>query len=133
MPACKIAAMLSILVVVLTGCGLSPAANRGGVDIRGTIVEKGAAGTQGQTDNVIGFLQIEGKLEADTQYDQAMVTVTNATRIVEQVDGAQRSVTFDTLQVGQTVEVQFTGPVMESYPVQATASEVVILQPTGLN
>jgi hypothetical protein len=32
------------------------------------------------------------------------------------------------LQVGQTVEVWFIGPILESYPPKATAQEVVIIQ-----
>ena len=35
---------------------------------------------------------------------------------------------IDDLKEGCKVEATFTGPVMESYPVQATAKEVVILE-----
>ena len=40
----------------------------------------------------------------------------------------RRPATFEALQVGQKVEAWFTGPVAESYPVQAVASDIVILK-----
>ena len=33
------------------------------------------------------------------------------------------------LRVGQLVKVWFTGPVMESYPLQATAGVIVFIEP----
>jgi hypothetical protein len=43
-------------------------------------------------------------------------------------DGKKAAGKFTDLKVGQTVEASFTGAVSESYPVQGTASEIVILQ-----
>ena len=130
-----------IVLVALVACGQAPAADgaspvpspaangspatdTGGAsacaapDIRGTIT--GVA----LTDNG-ATLSIEGQLEEDTSYDRASVTVNQQTQISSQQGG---TLTLDDLQDGVQVEACFTGPVMESLPVQATASGIVILQ-----
>ena len=53
--------------------------------------------------------------------------VESDTRILLQAGNAMMEVTFGDLMVGQTVEAWFTGPVAESYPVQAKASQIVIV------
>ena len=61
-------------------------------------------------------------------YDKASVAVTDDTgwyrrsgEGYEAIDRRRR-----TSSTGKTVEVQFTGPVAESYPVQATAGWVIV-------
>jgi hypothetical protein len=60
------------------------------------------------------------------------VTVTEDTRIHVQHGSEFEEATFSDLQVGQYVEAVFAGPVAESYPVQATASEIVVLGTTSI-
>ena len=55
--------------------------------------------------------------------DQASVRVPAGTRLVH-ASGA--SATMADLQVGRNVRAWFDGPVMESYPVQASAGAIVI-------
>lgn len=59
-----------------------------------------------------------------SDYDIAQVLVKNGTPIWLG-DAMLRS---DKLEVGMTVAIQFSGPVRESYPVQATAREITIIQ-----
>ena len=54
---------------------------------------------------------------------KAHVAIIGATQVLHQKKGA---VAPAELQVGQQVRVWFTGPVMESYPLQATAGMIVI-------
>jgi hypothetical protein len=75
-----------------------------------------------------GSILIEGQIENDTSFDKAAVTITTQTHIFEQVGQERRPATFAALQIGQQVEVWFDGPVAESYPVQARASDVMILK-----
>ena len=79
----------------------------------------------------IGSILVEGAIEDDTIFDKARIRVTDKTRIFQQERKERHAVTFDSLKIGKVlakVEVQFTpGPVAESYPVQATAAEIVIL------
>ncbi|MDP7490340.1 MAG: DUF3221 domain-containing protein, partial [Arenicellales bacterium] len=62
----------------------------------------------------------------DTAYDQAWVTITDETLI--QRSGQEAEETLAALEPGVRVQVVFDGPVAESYPVQAVAGYVVILE-----
>ena len=79
-----------------------------------------------QNEKVRGF-DVEGKKEKDTTYDRAGVGITDNTHIFIKQGNKYIKATVSDLQVGQTVEVLFTGPVATSYPVQAVASEIVIV------
>ena len=59
--------------------------------------------------------------------DRAFVAVTSDTRLYRLVDGDLVPCGFAALHEGAIVAVRFTGPVAESYPVQATAGQVVLL------
>ncbi len=74
---------------------------------------------------------IEGPKMSSTQIDKALVTVGTDTKIFRRalVQGNVTSLPakLTDLQMGQMVEATFAGPVAMSYPVQASASEIVIL------
>ncbi|MDZ4717141.1 MAG: hypothetical protein SH847_01625 [Roseiflexaceae bacterium] len=91
---------------------------------RGTITQV----NQAITGDILGSLLVEGKLETDTHYDRASITITKQTVVLEQQGQNRRSITFADLQKGQLVQVGFIGAVAETYPVQAQADEVVILK-----
>jgi|Deesub1362B_J571_1020462.scaffolds.fasta_scaffold04182_2 hypothetical protein len=92
-------------------------------DIRGVVTDISA----GQGD-VLGTVRIEGSITEGTEYDKAVVAVTEETEVVRRGPGGEEKATFDDVQVGQRVEATFVGPVAESYPVQATAGRIVILE-----
>ena len=94
-----------------------------GVDIRGRITQLHRSATG---EPPLGSIRVEGELSADTRHDKASIRITRDTKIVKG-RGGQR-VPFNSLTVGTLIEANFIGPVAESYPVQATASEVVILE-----
>ncbi len=100
----------------------------GEVDIRGDITNIRLADAQSREMGVIGHVLIEGVVEEDTKFDKASVKITDKTYIYEQKGQDRRLVTFNSLKIGQRVQARFIGPVMESYPVQATAIEIVILK-----
>ena len=56
--------------------------------------------------------------------DKFLVTVTAKTAIHKQ----SQNVGFDSFNVGQKVEIWFSGPVMESYPAQVSAEKIVITE-----
>ena len=68
---------------------------------------------------------VEGQVEEDTEYDRASVKINADTMI--QKDDMSRLFEIPDLRVGDRVEVYFTGPVAESYPVQGTAAIVRII------
>lgn len=97
------------------------------VDIRGKITNIHRA-DQDANHQLLGNVLIEGAKEADTQVDKASVRVTHETRIFDGRGKERKQVSFDDLKAGQKVSARFVGPVMESYPVQATAGEIIILK-----
>ena len=95
------------------------------IDIRGTIssselidIEDGSTMTR---------ILVEGEIAPDTNVDRALVSIAPSTLILQAADDEGRELTARDLEAGMAVEVRFSGPVMESYPVQATAEFVVIV------
>ena len=131
----KFSALLILLVISLTfftGCcpnQLTPPNLDAQVDIRGTILNINPAQVNS---NILGTIYVEGPLNEDTFYDKASIKITSST-LIYQVDNQLSSndqfvqIPFSELQTGMMVEVTFTGPVLESYPVQATAKKVLVL------
>lgn len=78
---------------------------------------------------VIGSLRIVGVKEKDTQYDQAVVRILGTTKFYRWKDGKTVNAQLADIKAGDAVQAVFTGPVAESFPVQATASEVILLAP----
>ena len=56
--------------------------------------------------------------------DIFLVTVTAKTTIRKQM----QNVGFDSFNIGQKVEIWFSGPIMESYPAQVSAAKIVIVE-----
>ena len=96
------------------------------IDIRGRITSIEIIESE-RADGNMGIVRVEGALEEDTSVDKAVVTITKDTRIVVRDGSTSRSASFEQLESGQRVEVLFSGPVAESYPVQAVAGEIAIL------
>ncbi len=89
------------------------------IDIRGTITNININGSNGS-------ILVEGKIESDTYNDKASVRINENTLITKQT--VNKNIDISQLKVGDEVEVTFIGPVAESYPVQATAKLVRIIE-----
>ena len=63
-------------------------------------------------------------MEDDTLYDSAIITISSDTKILKENEETE----IEVLEEGLIVEVTFDGPVAESYPVQATAKEITIIE-----
>jgi hypothetical protein len=120
-----LAAGLLTLAVFATACGdpndERPAAPTGEPSITGVV-----ASTAGVSNgDIVGSFLIE---EGSGDYDKASVTVTVKTGWFRRSGDGFAMIDRPTGQelAGKTVEVQFTGPVAESYPVQATAGWVIV-------
>jgi hypothetical protein len=82
---------------------------------------------------ILGRVRIEGEKNPSNEYDKAVITVSTDTLIYRRDGDALIPVTFDDLEFGQTVVARFSGPIMESYPIQVGAGEIVILAQTPKN
>lgn len=70
-----------------------------------------------------GVIRVEANPEDSAGSDKAVVRVTGSTTVRAP---ASASVESAEIRVGQWVRVWFTGPVRESYPVQADAQTIAI-------
>jgi len=74
--------------------------------------------------DVIGSIAVES--HADKLVEKYVVTVKDETSLFRQDGDDYLRVSFDELKAKQWVQIWFTGPVMESFPMQATALQIVI-------
>jgi hypothetical protein len=98
------------------------------VSIRGMPASVSPADDDAKKAGILGTILMEGRKDKDTEYDKAMVKVTKGTKIFQQVGRELKPASFDDLKPGVKMEIQFQGAVGESFPVQATAGKIVILQ-----
>ncbi|NLZ52042.1 MAG: DUF3221 domain-containing protein [Thermoanaerobacteraceae bacterium] len=106
---------LSLLFAVI-GCGTNGSDS---VGIRGEITEIIL-----DDDEKVAAVLVEGKVESDTVYDKARVAIAKDSVILK--TNGQELQPQD-LEQGMKVEVVFQGPVAESYPVQAQAKAIRVL------
>jgi hypothetical protein len=119
------AAALLIVAGLASACGdEQPAGPTGEPSITGVVASADAGDGAPATEPVSFFLIDQGSGD----YDKASISVTDETAWYRR--GGDGFVTIERPQVaeleGKTVEVQFTGAVAESYPVQATAGWVIV-------
>jgi hypothetical protein len=92
-------------------------------DVTGFITEVEATGKN----DIVGRISVES--DADKLVARYVITVTRDTGLFRETGNERQSVTFNSLEYQQWVELWFAGPVMESSPMQATASQIVIIEP----
>ncbi len=107
------------MVAIVLACS---SASVGGVPtsapgIAGRITSVNRAGER------IGSIRVEEQPAQASGSAKAVATVTQGTVVLR---GVTEPRDVNDLRVGQWVRVWFDGPVMESYPVQATAGTIVI-------
>ncbi len=108
--------VLSIMMIALIGCQKDEKA-----DIRGEIT-----GINISNDNKIVSIMVEGEFEEDTSFDKASIRIDKNTKIY--MANTKTEISTDELKEGMKVEAIFDGPVAESYPVQAKAKIIRILE-----
>jgi len=106
----------------------SPARPSGAGDLVGRVTRVAVYDLTDDEQTSVAGMDVKGDPAGDGAYDAAAVTITRDTAFFRRVDGELQPTRVELLQLeGATVEVWFTGPVAESYPVQATAGAVAIL------
>ncbi len=128
-----LAVFVALWVAVVTGCGgpagggtpssYPPAAAR--ADITGIVREL----TPLSADGGWPVLLVVADRPVTSSVDRAWVRTTAKTTVWAPAGEGREELTAADLAVGQRVAVRFSGPVAESYPVQATAGDVEILTP----
>ena len=124
----KLIALLILLFSVMAACdtGSNNPSSQTPCDkpssLKGTITQI----TSGTSAN--GLL-IDSTKEQGTQYSKFYATVKADTPVFEKQGQECRSMSFADLKIGQRVQMQSTGIAAQSFPVQLTATEIVILPP----
>ena len=97
-------------------------------DIRGPIAKITLPSKQAKQRGILAIVFVDGKRQADTAHDKAYVKITKKTMLRKVVKGKKVAAVLADLKKGMQVEIRFVGPVLESYPVQATAGTVMVLK-----
>ena len=118
--------LLIPLLALAVGCAPSGSAVEGDADFTGEVTDVQHIGRG----DVLGTVLVEEKVVTqDGEYlDTYVLTVKSDTAIFDERGGDRRSATFEALAVGQRVQVWFSGPVKESYPMQVDAGQIVIVK-----
>jgi beta-N-acetylhexosaminidase len=110
-------AVIAVLSIGFIGCGKNEKNDK--VGIRGDVKEIVISDTGA---NIL----VEGKIEEDTAFDKASVSI-NSDTVIEK-DNIKGKLDSSDIKKGDKVEVIFTGAVAESYPVQGVAKSIRILK-----
>jgi len=118
--------LLIVLMAVAVDCSSTAKSLETEADFTGFITEVHPIG-RGDT---LGQILVEAP--ADNFIDKYMVTIKDETQIFEQNGEERRQAAFEALEIEQQVQIWFSGPIMESFPMQATAQQVVITESVEL-
>lgn len=112
---------ITIALVMMAGCASPGEPVTTDPDITGFITDVNIIGN----DDVVGSIAVES--HADKIVDKYVITVRDTTSLFRQNGDNYTKIDFDELQTRQTVRIWFDGPVMESFPMQATALQVGVI------
>jgi beta-N-acetylhexosaminidase len=113
--------LLMCLFLLFTAAGCNKVSSKEKFDIRGEITKLTL-----KDGSKIANILVEGKIHEDASYDKASVYVGEKTKIYQA--NTNKKLTISDLKEGSQVEIIFTGPVRESYPVQADAEIIRIIK-----
>ena len=110
------------ITILQTGLDSMPRGGSGSPD--GSISCPPDCGTSGPPVQGVLIEETPGSTGGD---EKSYVTVLKSARLIRQTASGAEPVAFADLKVGQRVDAWFTGPVRLSYPTQAEARVIVIL------
>ena len=84
------------------------------------------AGAERTDDGWSLLLQVDPENVTSGSYDAASVRVDAKTKLFRPAEDGYERVEMETVVLADMLDVWFTGPVAESYPVQATAGTIVV-------
>lgn len=114
--------LLMALMVIAVDCASAPEALETEAGFTGFITEIHPI----EKKDTLGRILVES--QADKFVDKYMVTIKDETLIFKQEGEKRSQVAFGALETKQQVQIWFSGPIMESFPMQGTAQQVVIIE-----
>jgi hypothetical protein len=112
--------LLIVLMAVSLDCASTTKPIETEADLIGFITEIQLNGER----DILGQVSVES--HADKIVRKYIITITEETLIFQQDENSLRKAAFKTLENKQWVKIWFTGPIVESFPVQGIARQVVI-------
>ena len=112
-----------LLAAVPGACRTTTALPERPPDVTGIVTQVVAA----QGPDAIGTLRVEENPADSSGSAKYVLTLTHETILVVRPGEVTEEIGFGDMVVGQRVEAWITGPVRESYPMQADASHVLVL------
>lgn len=125
----RVITLIALLLVLFMGVayGVFCATGEEPVDMKGEVVGVCYPDSQNGTNNTESVL-VQGTMTDSNQTMNISVKISEETIIMEKSAGQRFNSSFGNIQPGQAVEIRFTGPVLQSYPPQTTASQIIILK-----
>ena len=125
----RVITLIALLLVLFMGVtyGVFIATGEEPVDMKGEVVGVCYPDAQNCTNNTKSVL-VQGSMTGREQVTNISVKISEETKIVEKIGEQCTNSSFDNIQPGQTIEIRFTGPFLQSYPPQTTASQITILK-----
>jgi hypothetical protein len=99
---------------------------RSGIPARAADISGTLTSVTPSSGDMLSRVRIEEKPDQPSGDNKALVRVTARTRILKRVGSAVRRAAVADLRAGARVDAWFTGPVAESYPVQAEGAVLVV-------
>lgn len=115
--------LLLALSLTVAGCRTTTALPDRDPDITGVITHVSAV----QGPNSLGTIRVEANPADSSGSPKYVLTLTRGTILVVRPNEITEPLDFAQVMVGQRVSAWITGPVRESYPMQATASHVLVM------
>ena len=126
---CSIVCSL-VLVTALMIAALSCASNGKPIETKADFTGFITDIQPGQNKDIVGRISVES--HADKIVTKYVITIKDETLIFRQDGDTLHEITFKALENKQWVKIWFSGPVMESWPMQVTAGQVIIVEYTAL-
>ncbi|MEN6329879.1 MAG: DUF3221 domain-containing protein [Methanobacteriaceae archaeon] len=125
----RVITLIALLLVLFMGVayGVFCATGEEPVDMKGEVVGVCYPDSQNGTNNTESVL-VQGSMTGSNQTMNISVKLSEETIIMEKTADQRINSSFDNIRPGQTVEIRFTGPFLQSYPPQTTASQIIILK-----
>jgi hypothetical protein len=125
----RVITLIALLLVLFMGVayGVFCATGEEPVDMKGQVVGVCYPDSQNDTNKTESVL-VQGTMTDNNQTMNISVKISEETIIMERSAGQRSNSSFENIQPGQAVEIRFTGPVLQSYPPQTTASQIIILK-----
>lgn len=125
----RLITIVALLVVLFMGVvyGTLSATGNDRVDMNGKIIGICDGNLQGECNSSYSVL-VEGISTGKSENQNISVRITKNTTIVYKRGNMLVNATLVDLKPGQSIEVKFAGTILQTYPPQANASQIIILK-----